>query len=87
MPQFEIAERDESRQTCKACGQADYFNFDVPDEVWVAVVPEHLRNRVVCLGCFDRFALTRGVQYGHHVREVFFAGDVAAFRLVAEPYF
>lgn len=42
----------EGRQTCKACGRVDYWNFDVPTEVWTAVIPAELRNRVVCLGCF-----------------------------------
>jgi hypothetical protein len=41
------------RQTCKACGVPDKFNFQVPDEIWNAVVPRKLRNCVVCLGCFD----------------------------------
>jgi hypothetical protein len=67
------------RQTCKACGREDYWNFDVPDDVWIAVVPEEFRFRVVCLPCFDRFAFERGVGYAASLRTIYFAGDMAAF--------
>ena len=70
-------------QTCKACGNRDKFDFDVPDEVWRAVVPIHLRNRVVCLSCFDDFAQIRGIEYAAHVSALHFAGDGAA--LVFRP--
>lgn len=67
------------RQTCKACGQIDKLNFDVPDAIWNAVVPPDLRNRVVCLACFDTFARKNSVDYAASLRAVFFAGDAAAF--------
>jgi hypothetical protein len=70
-------------QTCKACGNRDKFDFDVPDELWWAVLPSHLRNRVVCLSCFDDFAQMRGIEYAAHVSALHFAGDGAA--LVFRP--
>jgi hypothetical protein len=66
-------------QTCKACGIRDKWNFHVPDEVWLAVVPKHLQNRVVCLPCFDEFAKEQGVDYAAHISALYFAGDGAAF--------
>lgn len=69
------------RQTCKACGLPDKFDFTVPDEIWLAVVPERLQNLVVCLGCFDDFARDKGVDYATSLRAVYFAGDKAVFRL------
>ena len=70
-------------QTCKACGNRDKFDFDVPDEIWRAVVPTHLQNRVVCLPCFDDFAQLQGIDYAAHVSALHFAGDGAA--LVFRP--
>lgn len=67
------------QQTCKACGLPDKFNFWVPDDVWAAVVPEHLRNRVVCLPCFDDFAAAARVKYGPSLRGLYFAGRGATF--------
>lgn len=71
-------------QTCKQCGSAGGFNFRVADEIWEAVVPPHLHRRVVCLRCFDRFASAQGVRYADHLREIYFAGDIAAFKLRVE---
>lgn len=65
-------------QTCKVCGHRDKFNFDVPDEVWNAVVPEEYRDRVVCLTCFDNFAHRRGVSYAPSLRSLYFAGHQAS---------
>lgn len=67
------------RQTCKACGRPDKFNFNVSDATWAAVVPARLRSRVVCLYCFDGFAARRGVAYADEMHEVWFAGDRAVF--------
>ena len=66
-------------QTCKACGRRDKFDFHVPDEVWEAVVPLRLRNRVVCLACFDGFACRKGINYASHLQALCFAGDRASF--------
>jgi hypothetical protein len=67
------------RPRCKACGNEDKFDFKVPNDVWANVVPAHLRNRVVCLQCFDRFASERGIEYARSLRALYFAGDRAAF--------
>lgn len=67
------------QQTCKACGRPDKFDFHVPDEVWAAVVPEKYRNRVVCLYCFDDFAVEADVGYAPALQLLFFAGRRAVF--------
>lgn len=67
------------RQTCKACGRPDKFDFSLPDDVWAAVVPADLVNRVVCLGCFDEYAREAGVDYSGVLSTLYFAGDRAAF--------
>jgi hypothetical protein len=67
------------RPRCKACGRNDKFDFNVPDDVWSEVVPGHLRNRVVCLSCFDDFASDRRIDYARSLRVLFFAGDRASF--------
>ena len=67
------------RQRCKACGRYDKFDFHVPDDIWEAVVPQHLRTRVVCLFCFDEYARQRGIDYAPYLRELCFAGDRASF--------
>jgi len=64
------------RQTCKACGRPDKFNFKVPDSQWEAIVPEEFRKRVLCLPCFDDFAVTAKLHY--HLDSLFFAGDQVA---------
>jgi len=67
------------RQRCKVCWNADGFNFHIPDEIWVAVVPPDLRTHVVCLRCFDDFAAGKGINYQDHLAaELHFAGDQAA---------
>lgn len=85
MPQLEDRVSDmvpeSQRQTCKACGKRDKFNFYVPDEVWTAVVPEPLQCRVVCLECFDGFATDRGVSYADSISEIYFVGDRAILDL------
>lgn len=63
------------RQTCKACGRPDKFDFHVPDDVWNRVVPVHLRDHVVCLYCFDEFAREAGESYADSVKTLYFAGD------------
>lgn len=66
-------------QACKACGNRDKFDFHVSSEIWEAVVPAHLRTRVVCLACFDDFAHMLGIEYATHISALYFAGDGAAF--------
>lgn len=67
------------QQTCKACGRPDKFDFHVPDEVWLSVVPDALCSRVVCLSCFDGFARERRVNYATRLSELWFAGEAATF--------
>lgn len=67
------------RQTCKCCGRPDKFDFYVPDELWEQIVPADLRNRVVCLYCFDDFAAEAGINYADHLHCLYFAGDQATF--------
>ena len=68
------------RQICGACGRPDKFKYRVPDDIWERVVPRALRNRIVCLVCFDDFAAMRRVSYARHfLMSLRFAGDAAAF--------
>lgn len=68
------------RHRCPSCGCEDYWNFRVPDEIWKAVVPGHLQLGPICLQCFDKFAVARAISYARSLRELYFAGDMAAFR-------
>lgn len=70
---------DEQRQTCKCCGKRDYFNFYVPDDVWLSVVPPELKNLVVCLPCFDKFASAKNIDYSPFIKELYFVGDQVTF--------
>ena len=71
-----------NHQACKACGRRDKTDFHVPDEVWERVVPERLRDRVVCLACFDGFAKERGVEYAPYLSLLYFAGEQASLAFV-----
>lgn len=72
------------RQRCRFCGRPDKFNFHVPDDVWVRVVPPPFVDGVVCLFCFDAFAEARCVDYASCLGEMWFAGDKAVFQFLAE---
>jgi len=52
-----------SREICKICYHVNAVGFSVPDEVWAAVVPSHLRDRVICLSCFTRLADEKMVEW------------------------
>jgi hypothetical protein len=67
------------RQICKVCGRPDKFAFKVCDKTWEAVVPPPLRNKVVCLPCFDDMADMAGVDYTKSLKKLYFAGDRAQF--------
>lgn len=69
------------QQTCRACHCVDKFNFHVPNSLWEQVVPENLRNSVVCLDCFDGFAAEKELQYTHVLDTVYFAGEKAQIEL------
>jgi hypothetical protein len=71
--------RAPSRQVCNACAREDGFDFHVPDAIWERVVPRELRDKIVCLCCFDRFAAEQQVDYSRYVKLLFFAGDQACF--------
>lgn len=68
-------------QTCKLCGRRDKVNFNVAESVWSSVVPTRLRNRVVCLNCFDDLAKEKGIDYSQSLGSLFFAGEQAVFQL------
>lgn len=67
------------RQTCKFCGRPDKFDFNIPKDLWIQVVPPELHNNVVCLYCFDDFAHNNKIDYADHLRTLYFAGDQATF--------
>jgi len=75
--------RSFKRQTCRACKSHDKFDFHVPDDVWKKIVPEHYRNRVVCLSCFDEFARAAHVDYSGSLEVLYFAGNQATFKFQA----
>lgn len=64
---------------CKACGRITHFDYFVPDNIWKAVIPEVLQNRVVCLECFDQYAKQVNIDYSDSIDELVFAGDRASF--------
>lgn len=71
----------EQQQTCKVCGRPDKFDFHVPDEIWEAVVPPEFQRHVVCLTCFDDFAIARDIDYARWLaKDFYFAGQRACFR-------
>ena len=67
------------QQRCKVCGRIDKFNYNVPDEIWQAIVPHSFHNSVVCLCCFDDFANKKGIDYAEALQNLFFAGHKACF--------
>jgi len=66
-------------QTCKACGYQDKFGFHVSDDIWRAVVPSELWDKVVCLSCFDEMAKEKDIDYAPFLYFLFFAGSQASF--------
>jgi hypothetical protein len=80
------------RKLCGACGRPDKFVYQVSDDIWERVVPSGLRNRVVCLVCFDDFAAMRRVNYARDLMLALrFVGEAATFefevrRAVASVY-
>ena len=68
------------RQTCKVCGCQDKFDFHVRDDLWKKIVPVRYRNNVVCLACFDNFALRKQIDYSDSLEVLYFAGDRAVFK-------
>jgi hypothetical protein len=77
---FLASPNGQQRQTCKVCGCSDKFDFHVPDTMWKKVVPRHYQNSVVCLDCFDNFALEKQIDYSRSIDVLYFAGDRAVFK-------
>ena len=68
------------QQTCKVCWRPDKFDFQVPDSIWKAIVPQKFQGHVVCFYCFDEFARLKGIEYHTHLKnELYFAGKQATF--------
>lgn len=42
-------------EECQNCHLDSRVSWHVRDEIWLKVVPESLRNKVVCLECFLEF--------------------------------
>jgi hypothetical protein len=72
-----------SNTVCRNCGRTDKFSYNVPDGVWARVVPSHLRDRVVCLDCFDSMAAKMNVPYARYIKSLFFAGQKASLEFQA----
>lgn len=68
-------------QRCKVCGQTTGYCFQVPNDVWAAVVPRRWVGLVVCLWCFDRFAKEREVDYSTSLSDMIFIGEKGNFHL------
>ena len=66
--------------TCKVCHRPEKFDFYVPDEVWVSVVPIEYQGKVVCLCCFDDFAKDKDINYSRALQDLCFVGQKATFR-------
>lgn len=73
-----------TKQRCKICWNSDGFDFHVPDNVWIRVVPEHLQNSVVCLSCFDELAFNLNIEYGKYISVIYFAGIRLGFSFKKE---
>lgn len=56
-----------TREVCKACHAINAVGFSVPGDVWMAVVPPHLRNGVLCLACFARFGDERLIAWDESI--------------------
>ena len=65
--------------TCDVCRRKDCFDFNVPDSIWQRVVPQNLRNKVICLCCFDELAKLKKVAYAKYLHKLYFAGQQATF--------
>ena len=52
-----------SREICKLCYHVNAVGFQVPRKIWIAVVPKHVRECVVCLHCFTRLADEKQIKW------------------------
>lgn len=62
-----LSEKEMTREICKLCYHVNPIGFRVPDRTWAAIVPEHVRSRVVCLSCFIRLADERGIAWDDEI--------------------
>lgn len=63
-----------TREICKACNRPSPVGFQVPGDVWAAVVPD--RYGVLCVQCFVTFADEAGVRWCRNIQ--FFPVSLAA---------
>ena len=54
-------DNDPGSDICNVCGLAK-VDFDVPDNVWKAVVPSKYQNEFVCVECFGNFACAKQIE-------------------------
>jgi hypothetical protein len=52
-----------TREICKACYRVNPIGFAVPDNVWSRATPQTVRDGVLCIMCFARFADEARVQW------------------------
>ncbi len=62
-------------EVCKVCGQPNPFGYDLPDEIWLAIVPDEFHEGgIVCLGCLDWLAWRKGISYLPYLQELCYVG-------------
>jgi hypothetical protein len=73
-----ISEVKESRhQTCCVCHRRDRFNFTIPDDEWMAIIPDWMpAGGSLCLNCVDELAASKNITYTLE-GPLYFAGDMA----------
>lgn len=59
---------------CWVCRIVPKLDYTVEDEVWKQVVPESIRNLVICLECFDKMATRKGVDWIEHLQKIQLTG-------------
>ena len=59
---------------CVLCDRVPRFDYRVEDEFWRDVVPDPLRQEVMCLPCLDRTAEVRDMDVSEALIEVQFTG-------------
>lgn len=56
-----------SRELCKLCYHVNAIGFNVPDDIWRAVVPAAMRGSIVCLACFARLGDEKGIAWDQQI--------------------
>jgi len=69
---------------CSCCDVFPAFDYHVDDELWMRVVPQHLRTKVICLPCLDKLATDAGYRIGPYLHEVQYTGNGCT--VVLRPY-